>query len=253
MFQPVRSALLALSLLVPFASGCTVVESDVVYVPQRRVVVFQDAPTLVYIGDGVYVVRDYDTAVYYVNGAYYYNDGGVWFSSPYWNSPWTTTTVGFVPVGLHHRVHHHYVHYSGGPGAQVVRAPSRDRDHHPASPTHASPSREAAAPAQNQESNHGEAQARRVPSDYRLASSEADRTRSTVSEPRTSRSAPESRAPESRASESRAPETRAPEKKSSRSSASSPSSSNRAKPAVKSSGSRSSAPRRAPSKKSRSR
>jgi hypothetical protein len=268
MFHAARSALLAVSLLVPVASGCTatVVESDVVYVPQRRVVVFQDAPTLVYVGDGIYVVRDYDTAVYFVNGSYYYCDGGVWFSSPYWNSPWTTTTVSFVPVGLHHRVHHHYVHYHGDPGAQIVRAPSRDLDHRPASP-----SREAAAPHPiDGGSNHGESQARKASPDYRLASSDSPSRRaddvSRTSAPSSGRATPTSdrgAPPSSRTSTStsapRTSETRAPraaETSSSsgtRASAGSSSSPSRAKPAAKSSsGSRSSAPR-APSKQSRSR
>lgn len=131
-----RSILLVATFIAPLASGCTatVYEDDVVYVPRRRVVVFNDAPTLVYVGDGVYVVRDYDTAVYYVGGSYYYFDDGVWFSSSCWNTPWSTTSVSFVPGHLHHQHHHAYVHYAGGHDAYVVRAPQTPQDHLPAHP-----------------------------------------------------------------------------------------------------------------------
>ena len=131
-----RSILLVATFIAPLASGCTatVYEDDVVYVPRRRVVVFNDAPTLVYVGDGVYVVRDYDTAVYYVGGSYYYYDDGVWFSSSCWNTPWSTTSVSFVPGHLHHQRHHAYVRYAGGNDAYVVRAPQTPQDHLPAHP-----------------------------------------------------------------------------------------------------------------------
>jgi hypothetical protein len=136
-----RSILLVATFIAPLASGCTatVYEDDVVYVPRRRVVVFNDAPTLVYVGDGIYVVRDYDTAVYYVGGSYYYYDDGVWFSSSCWNTPWSTTSVSFVPGHLHHQRHHAYVHYAGGHDAYVVRAPRTPQDHLPANPQNHTP------------------------------------------------------------------------------------------------------------------
>lgn len=135
-----KLTLLSSLVIAPLATGCTATlyEEDVVYVRHHHHghVAFHQAPDLVYVGDGVYVVRDCDTAVYYVDGSYYTYDDGVWYSSSYWASPWAVATIGFVPVHLHHMHHHHYVHYHGGHDAHVVKAPSHDLDHTAAAPSH---------------------------------------------------------------------------------------------------------------------
>ena len=91
-------------------------------------VVFVDSPDLVLVGDGVYVVQDYDYPVYYIDGAYYSYRGGVWYHTSHWSDPWVTVHVGVVPNIVVHRDHHAYVHYRASAGAHVIRD-SRPRRH----------------------------------------------------------------------------------------------------------------------------
>lgn len=89
----------------------------------RTEVLFSEPPPLVTIGPGVSVVEDYDTAVYYTDGGYWYARDGFWYHAPRWDAPWARVDVGIVPVTVIHRDHHAYVHYRarGHAGAVVWR------------------------------------------------------------------------------------------------------------------------------------
>ncbi len=90
-------------------------------------VVFEEEPTLVVVEPNVWVVRDYDYAVYYVDGYYWvYRDDG-WRRSRAYDRGWMTVEVSFVPRIIVSRDHHTYVHYHGPSNAPIRRAP-RERD-----------------------------------------------------------------------------------------------------------------------------
>lgn len=85
----------------------------------HRPVVFVEAPPLVEIEPGVAVVSDYGQAVYFVDDAYWYSDGGVWYRTSHWNEPWVGVEVGAVPVTVVHRDPRAYVHYHAAASARV--------------------------------------------------------------------------------------------------------------------------------------
>jgi len=86
-------------------------------------VVFDEEPTLVVVEPNVWVVRDYDYAVYYVDGYYWvYRDEG-WRRSRAYDRGWMTVDVTFVPRIIVSRDHHAYVHYHGPSNAPIRRAP----------------------------------------------------------------------------------------------------------------------------------
>jgi hypothetical protein len=116
------------------------------YVRYSAPVVFAQAPDLVYVEPGVYVVRNYNDAVYYSDGYYWSSRGGVWYRTAHWSDPWVTVHVGAVPRTFVHRDHRVYAHYHGTAGAHTYRAP--DRTYHAAAPGvhHGSPAPAAPPP-----------------------------------------------------------------------------------------------------------
>jgi hypothetical protein len=63
---------------------------------------------------GVEVVTDYDYPVFFSDGLYWRNDGGVWYSSRYHNAGWARNER--VPMGVRHIDRPEvYAHYRGGP------------------------------------------------------------------------------------------------------------------------------------------
>jgi hypothetical protein len=88
-------------------------------------VAFVQAPDLVYVEPGVYVVRDYGDAVYYSDGYYWSSRGGVWYRTAHWNDPWVTVHMNVVPRTFVHRDHRAYVRYHGTAGAATYRQPAR--------------------------------------------------------------------------------------------------------------------------------
>ena len=86
-------------------------------------VVFVDRPTLVAVDGGVWVVRDYDYAVYYVDDNYWVYKENVWYRSRAYNSGWVKVEVAVVPVIIVSRDHHKYVHFHGEATAQTRLAP----------------------------------------------------------------------------------------------------------------------------------
>jgi hypothetical protein len=118
-----------------------------VHYVEAEPVVFVDAPDLVYVEPGVYVVRDYDYPVYYIDGVYYSYRGGTWYHTSHWSDPWVHVHVNVVPSLVVHRDHRHYVRYHGHAGAHVTRdtRPRRHSahasasvDHHGSKPSHKS-------------------------------------------------------------------------------------------------------------------
>lgn len=88
-------------------------------------VVFVQAPELVYVEPGLYVVRDYDDPVYYSDGYYWSYRGGLWYRTAHWSDPWVTVHVSAVPHTCAYRDHRAYVHYHGSAGAVTYRQPAR--------------------------------------------------------------------------------------------------------------------------------
>lgn len=119
-----RTLLAVLALLGLFSTGCAARVYSRSYVYSEPVVV-AEPPQLVYVSPGVYVVRDYDEAVYYSNGYYWCQRGGVWYQTAYWGDPWVHVHVSVVPTTFVHAHHHTYVRYHGAPGAAVYKAPAR--------------------------------------------------------------------------------------------------------------------------------
>jgi hypothetical protein len=104
-------------------------------------VVFVETPTLVYVESDVWVVRDYDYAVYYVDGYYWVYRDSVWYRSRAYDRGWATVEVSVVPSVVVHSNHHAYVHYHGSATAKTRVAP---REYVAAEPHHGPPDHAAA-------------------------------------------------------------------------------------------------------------
>jgi hypothetical protein len=89
----------------------------------NRPVVFTEPPTLVYTDSNVWVVRDSQQPVYYVDGHYYAYTDDVWYRSDSYEDGWTRVEPGAVPAVIVHRDHRAYVNYRGSPDARVRPAP----------------------------------------------------------------------------------------------------------------------------------
>jgi len=73
---------------------------------------------MVAIGSGVWVVRDYDRAVYFVDGHYWtYRD--VWRRSQFYDSGWEVTEADKVPSAIRSQDHTRFVFYHGAADAET--------------------------------------------------------------------------------------------------------------------------------------
>ncbi|HEY1812922.1 MAG TPA: hypothetical protein VGG74_11285 [Kofleriaceae bacterium] len=73
------------------------------------------APQMEYVGPGVQVIDDYDYPVFYSDGFYWRQDGGVWYRSGFYNRGWGVAYD--VPVGIRGIARPEaYAHYHGGYG-----------------------------------------------------------------------------------------------------------------------------------------
>jgi len=121
------SLTLGAAALLTTGTGCFGRAGAGAYTEVDAPVVFAEEPTLVAVEPNVWVVRDYDDAVYYVDGYYWlYRDDG-WRRSQAYDRGWMTVEVSFVPRIIVSRNHHAYVHYHGASNAPIRRAP-RERD-----------------------------------------------------------------------------------------------------------------------------
>ena len=82
-------------------------------------------PDLVYVGPGVQVIADYDEPIFYSDGFYWRQDGGVWYRSTYYTSGWVYATPPRAIVTIDRP--YNYRHYR--PAGYVPRnRPVRDND-----------------------------------------------------------------------------------------------------------------------------
>jgi hypothetical protein len=124
------SLTLGAAALLTAGTGCFGHAEAGAYTEVDAPVVFEEEPTLVVVEPNVWVVRDYDYAVYYVDGYYWvYRDDG-WRRSRAYDRGWMTVEMSFVPRIIVSRDHHAYVHYHGPSNAPLRRAP-RERDFGP--------------------------------------------------------------------------------------------------------------------------
>ena len=86
-------------------------------------VVFAAEPTLVVVEPGIWVVRDYDYSVYYVDDYYWVYRDDVWHRSRTYDGGWATVEVSIVPRLIVSRDQRAYVHYHGGADAPTRSAP----------------------------------------------------------------------------------------------------------------------------------
>jgi hypothetical protein len=118
-----------------FASGCVAHAQAGGGVDAQAPVVFAEPPTLVEVDADVWVVRDADYPVYYVDNNYWVYRDGVWWRSAAYDQGWAKIEVTVVPAVIVHRDHHAYVRYHGAPTARTRPGPrehlAADRDHHP--------------------------------------------------------------------------------------------------------------------------
>ena len=85
--------------------------------------VFVEPPTLVAVDSGVWVVRDSDYPVYYVDDQYWVYRDGFWYNSHSYDRDWVTVQPTVVPAPIVQRNHSVYVHFRGEAGAQTRVAP----------------------------------------------------------------------------------------------------------------------------------
>jgi hypothetical protein len=86
-------------------------------------VVADDTPMLVTVEPDVWVVRDSEVPVYYVDDYYWAYRGGVWQRSHEYGTGWVTVEASIVPPRIVHRDHSLYVHYHGAANAVIRPAP----------------------------------------------------------------------------------------------------------------------------------
>ncbi len=117
--------------------GCVAHAQAGGYAEAEAPVVFTEPPTLVEVDADVWVVRDYDYAVYYVGGSYWVYKNDVWWRSSDFDRGWARVEVNVVPTVIARRDHHAYVHFHGGPGAKTRAARERlAADQHGGPPGH---------------------------------------------------------------------------------------------------------------------
>ena len=116
------SALAMIAAAAALDTGC-VARAQMGASADAQPVVFTERPTLVLVESGVWVVRDYDYAVYYVDGSYWVFRDDVWYRSPTYDHGWVVAEVSLVPGVIVHRDHHMYVHFHGGVKSETRMAP----------------------------------------------------------------------------------------------------------------------------------
>jgi hypothetical protein len=85
--------------------------------------VFTGPPTLVAIDGSIWVVRDADYPVYYVDDDYWVIRDGVWYRSHAYDGGWVTVEASVVPATIVSRKHTTYIHFQGSVDAKTRMAP----------------------------------------------------------------------------------------------------------------------------------
>jgi hypothetical protein len=78
---------------------------------------------LVAIDSGVWVVRDAEQPIYYVDNFYYTYRDNEWYRSPTYTGGWVNIDIHTVPNTIVARDHDQYRHYRGDQNAMVRTAP----------------------------------------------------------------------------------------------------------------------------------
>ena len=86
-------------------------------------VTFTETPTLVTVDPDVWVVRDSDVPVYYVDNYYWVYRANVWHRSRSYDGGWARVEASVVPRTIVSRNHGAYVHYRGAANAATRPAP----------------------------------------------------------------------------------------------------------------------------------
>jgi hypothetical protein len=120
------------SLALALAAGCAPVE--------YRGTVAVTAPDLAYVAPGVQVIADYDEPIFFSDGFYWWQFGGVWYRSATYTGGWVRIAVppaAIVHIDYPHRYRHYrpqgyVVQRRPVPSHRVQRPHERDhrRDHH---------------------------------------------------------------------------------------------------------------------------
>jgi hypothetical protein len=106
-------------------AGCVARTQGTIEARTEAPVVFTDEPTLVEVDGGVWVVRDSEYPVYFVDDDYWVYRNDVWYRSHSYNGGWVVVEAPAVPVVVAHRDHRLYVRYHGVATAQTRVAPRR--------------------------------------------------------------------------------------------------------------------------------
>jgi hypothetical protein len=116
-------ALLGASIVV--GAGCVARTQGSIEAQSEAPVVFTEEPTLVEVDGGVWVVRDSEYPVYFVDDDYWVYRNDVWYRSHSYDGGWVVVEAPVVPVVVVHRDHRLYVRYHGVATAQTRSAPRR--------------------------------------------------------------------------------------------------------------------------------
>jgi hypothetical protein len=121
--------------------GCVAHAQAGGYADAEAPVVFVEPPTLVEVDTDIWVVRDYDYPVYYVEGSYWVYRDNIWWRSTAYDRGWARADVNVVPAVIVHRDHRAYVRYHGNATAKTRPGPrehlASDHDDHRGPPDHA--------------------------------------------------------------------------------------------------------------------
>jgi hypothetical protein len=96
-------------LLIALASGCYATTSTGYVGYSGTATVTTVAPDLVYVSPGVQVIADYDEPIFYSDGFYWRESGGIWYRSSVHTGGWVTYSAPRHIVGIRDR--HTYRHY----------------------------------------------------------------------------------------------------------------------------------------------
>ena len=102
-----------LAIIVPVQPQVTFSAGVNVHVPAPTIR-FHAEPALVVVSPGVMVVPDYDREVFFANGFYWYNDGGIWFRTRHHNGGWVRVHGRFVPRAIIRSPRGRFLRYHGG-------------------------------------------------------------------------------------------------------------------------------------------
>ena len=89
-----------LSGVVLLCGGCVATAHGTAYAEADAPVVFTSEPTLVEVDSGVWVVRDYDQPVYFVDDDYWVFRDGIWYRSHSYEGGWARVDVNVIPANM---------------------------------------------------------------------------------------------------------------------------------------------------------